>query len=865
MRKSDCTTMSPKSGRRTFQVLVASAAIVFSAQSLAQIEEIVVTAQKREQNLQDVAVSVSALPEEALRDRAITDFATYLRSVPGTTFADQGNQGSEVKIRGIGNGTSRLSPTVAVYLGDVPVIHNGRSINSSYDFYITDMARIEVLRGPQGQLYGSNSLGGAIKNVPNKANLSDFAITGSTSWAAMNGGSDSYNGDITVNIPLTDTTGMRITGYSAQQGGWIDNIFAGGTRIGDGSRPTDLYIPTAPSGPTYPPQLFALPVRFLTVLVDKVASDNPADYDRVINYVSPSNARRNVNETTRSGLRGMFTWEATDALTVDVMLAYEDKDNNGTSWVTNVPAIPGPYPYNGRGPQTYAIPRPTTIDPGSTLPPAWNPTLYPTSAKAYQQVNAVDAGNSDKISLANLVLNWDLDFATLTSSTSYWDRTAVLETPLPLAYIATGVDGIWPVFNRRTDNPQAFIQELRLTSSEKGPLTWIGGAFYSDISQDFRIDVIDPTGFMMINLWPPRPPRPPPWPAGTELGTTKGKFDDQQVALFGEVAYDVTPSVNVALSFRWYDIKQSADIVYTGEVFNSSLLNTPTNRDNSESGFLPKATVSWKPTDDALVYLTAAEGWRSGVVNEELPKDACKGALTTLGYYPDGLPDTKPDTVWNYELGAKMAFADRRVTVNGAIYQIDWNDLQSQVFLQSLQGPNPPPSEQCVYDRLINVGSATIRGAELEVAFQATDSLRVDTSVAYTHGEYNDPYAALEIDAGDTIEGTARVTAYVGLQYDFKLLERDGFVRTDYTYTGDIAAKPTDFTDQPLAYPIGEFQTVNLRGAIGLTDKLRFELFASNLFNEFGVSRAIDLDGAAPPTYFTIPPRTVGATLRFTF
>lgn len=854
--------MLSKFGKRLLQVVLASAAMGFSAQTFAQIEEILVTAQKREQNLGDVSIAVTALPEEALQDRAIRDFDTYLRSVPGTSFANQGNQGSEVKIRGVGNGTSRLSPTVAVYLGEVPVIHNGRSINSSYDFYITDMARIEVLRGPQGQLYGSNSLGGAIKNVPNKPDLSALAVSGSASGSAMHDGDESYSGDLTLNVPLTDTIGMRVTGYSAKQGGWIDNIFEGGSRIGDGSLASDLYIPSPPSGPAYPPELFALPVRFLPILIDKVNLDNPDDYDAVINYVTPSNARENVNETERSGARGMFTWEATDVFTADVMLAYEDKENNGTSWVTNIPAIPGPYPFNGRGPQTYAIPR--TADPVTGTVPAQNPTRYPTSAKKYQQANPVDAGNSDEIFLANLVLNLDLDFATLTWSTGYWDRTEVLETPLPLSYIATGVDGTWPVFNRRDDNPRAFIQELRLTSSGEGPFTWIGGVFYQDITQDFRIDILDPTGFMLQNLWPPRPPRPPPHPDGTELGTTLGKFDDEQIALFGELAYDILPTVNVAFGFRWYDIDQKADITYSGAVFNSSLINTPTHRDNSESGFLPKVTLSWTPTDDARIYVTAAEGWRSGVTNEDVPPATCSQALINAGF-PDGVPNTDPDTVWNYELGAKMTFADQRVSVNGAIYQVDWKDLQTQVFLQGFDNDGSPTSGQCTYDRLFNVGDATIRGGELEAVFQVTDGWRVDASVAYTDGEYDDGNTQLRINPGATIEGTAKTTAYLGVQYDFSAFNRDGFARADYTYTGDIEAKPTDFLTQPLAYPIGEFQTVNLRAGMGVSEGLRAELFVSNLFDEFGVSRAMDLAGAAPPTYFSIPPRTVGLALRFNY
>ena len=111
--------------------------------------------------------AVTAIGQDELRERNIRDLQSYLMTTPGASFADQGSSGNEVKLRGVGNGTSQLSPTTAIYLGEVPVIHTGRATNSSYNFHLTDINRVEVLRGPQGQLYGSNSLGGTIKNVPN--------------------------------------------------------------------------------------------------------------------------------------------------------------------------------------------------------------------------------------------------------------------------------------------------------------------------------------------------------------------------------------------------------------------------------------------------------------------------------------------------------------------------------------------------------------------------------------------------------------------------------------------------------------------------------------------------------------------------
>ena len=123
----------------------------------------------------------------------------------------------------------------------------------------------------------------------------------------------------------------------------------------------------------------------------------------------------------------------------------------------------------------------------------------------------------------------------------------------------------------------------------------------------------------------------------------------------------------------------------------------------------------------------------SGNLPVSFPLNTCRKAVTRIAIlasssdanrHPDGLPDTQPDTVWNYELGT-LTFADHRVTVNGAIYQVDWKDMQSQVFLQSLD-----PSGRCTYDRLVNVGNATVRGAEVAVMAQVRDGVRVEASMA---------------------------------------------------------------------------------------------------------------------------------------
>ena len=207
-------------------IVAASIAALLSGTVQAQgFDELIVTAQKREQALQEVALAVTAINSESIETRGIVDFSSYLRTVPSASLQELGTLGNEVKIRGVGNGTAEVSPTTSVYLGEVPIIHTGRGVNSSYNFWTVDLERIEVLRGPQGQLYGSNSLGGAIRNLPAKPVMNETQIRGSVTGANTDDGDWSGNADLTLNVPLVDDSmALRVTGYAARLGGWYDNV-----------------------------------------------------------------------------------------------------------------------------------------------------------------------------------------------------------------------------------------------------------------------------------------------------------------------------------------------------------------------------------------------------------------------------------------------------------------------------------------------------------------------------------------------------------------------------------------------------------------------------------------------------------------
>ncbi len=804
--------------------------LAFAAEPVAQsdIREMVVTAQRREQRLEDVPVSVTAIGERALEERNITDFQTYLQSVPGVAFADQGAQGNEVKLRGVGNGTSHLSPTTAVYLGDVPVIHTGRSVNGSYNFKLVDINRIEVLRGPQGQLYGSNSLGGAIKNVPNQPTFNRVSGSASITGSNTQNAGGNYDVDATLNLPFSPEFAMRITGYDSKQSGWYKNVYAGGPTLGT--------LPTAFA--PFPPKWNGL--KF-----------NPA----IAAYSAPANTSES-NDVNVDGGRVIFAWKPSAVFDAQLMLAQEHQNQDGPGWAMAIPHIPGANPGMSYVPGGLVLDlRPAPFTPRQLAYP------YSTDAKKYEYADAAKIGSSDRISLANLVLNYDMGFAKLTSSTSSWERTQKLSTDIGFhSFIVTGVWDSFPVSVDRTDSPKTFVQEFRLTSPSTGPLTWLAGLFYSKIDQHYTTLTHDDSGLNIRYLWAG------PSATTTVLTSQDFKYVDKQTAVFGEVAYDILPTVNAAFSFRqlWQEQTMSGDQL--GFLFVGAGHDSFSHNDHK---FLPKLNVSWKPSKGQMLYFTAAEGYRTGNVNTAVPTgpvsptntQSCSLNLAALGFAgSDRAAPTKPDTLWSYEIGAKTTLADG-VTLNASVYHIDWKDVQNHLILSGVAGGNP----SCSSDQEINSGDAKIDGAEFELSALLTKSLSLDTSLSFTRPKYKDSNTALRISAGQTIDGTPKSQASLGLQYKLDLLGLPAWVRGEWTYLGRMENNSTDFATQTPPYTTGDYSEFNLRAGMDLNDNFSVTLFVTNLADKFGVTRQTDVGSVGSPTLWTNRPRTIGATLRATF
>jgi len=229
------------SGKRPLSLAVAAAITpVLASTALAQnpqLEEVVVTATKRAENLQDVPISVNALTGDAMRSQNILTFDDYVEFLPNVVSAGIGPGQKEIYIRGSASEQSSITvapaqgsaPGVALYFDEMPVSFGARNL----DVYAADLERIEVLSGPQGTLFGASSQSGNMRLITNKPNQDEFEASIDFGMSNTKGGAASNNVEAMINLPLTDKLAVRFVGYSDNQGGWIDNQQATFTPSGE--------------------------------------------------------------------------------------------------------------------------------------------------------------------------------------------------------------------------------------------------------------------------------------------------------------------------------------------------------------------------------------------------------------------------------------------------------------------------------------------------------------------------------------------------------------------------------------------------------------------------------------------------------
>ncbi len=644
---------------------VASPDVVAPDAPDAGVGEIVVTAQRRDESIQKVPLTIQAFTGETLSRLNVTTFNDLLQFTPNVTFGSNGPGQGAIFLRGLSTGfagnqssaTIAYFPNVALYLDDQSMQFPARNA----DVYIADMARIEVLEGPQGTLFGGGAEAGAVRYITNKPNLSEFGghfdgTAGGTRGGAPNG---AFNAAINVPI-IKDKLAVRAVIYDDHRGGYIDNVPSTFTRSdSDGG---NYYFNNGNH---------ALP---------------PAQQSNLGQYNNYAVAKNDFNPVDYTGGRVSAKWQITDDWDALIAESYQRMEAQGTF---------ATYP-TGSDFQTLGPLQTTVFTPSYNKDEFWN-TAWTVNGKIGDFLKVVYTG---AYMTRHIETQQDYTNYSRTGGGMYYQCTGGSTgwgTGAPFCYSPVAY---WHDKVRNTH----LTNEVRLSTPDDKRIRVIAGAF----QESFRIyDVMQfnyktiPTctnpliasGAVCSGVVQTVPGSTANQP-GLQPGNTAFGEDTQrgydQYAFFGSVDFDLLPNLTLTAGTRYYHYSEfevgSQFETYAGNcldvlvcaVAGSGNVNIDANKDHVDyHGFKSRASISWKPADHTLVYATFSQGFRPGGFNRATKLILPDINGTAQLNRPNGYA---PDTLTNWEVGVKTDLLDHKVQLNASAYYMVWENVQIGFF-----------------------------------------------------------------------------------------------------------------------------------------------------------------------------------------
>jgi iron complex outermembrane receptor protein len=745
-----------------------------SAESVATLDEVIVTAEKRSENIQSVPISVTAITERSLELLGASDQLGYFFTVPGLSFQSQGPTGDQhgnvsLSLRGVA-ATSGAN-TVGFYINETPI--------HFVDPDLFDVNRIEVLRGPQGTLYGASSMGGTIKVITNEPTADHFDGKIDLSASKTEHGSSNVDGSVVFNIPLIDNRlAARIVGFSRDDSGYINNV------VRQTQQPPSTVVP--------PPLNLGL-----------------------------NDIEKGVNTERLRGSRIALKAIFTDALSVTVT----DMEQN----------------LRIAGDPVYKV----ILDPSDpnlkygTIAPLVNDFTH--GSLLTHDINP--APQVEKFSLYDVTVKYDPGPVSLVSSTSYYERSTAgvidMTEVLPSVFgmtvpVAQNLDDL--------DSGHGFTEEVRLSSESNPHFTWLLGGFYQNVYTQFQQSLVDQNFNNEVFGGAPVVPN------GVFLAFLS-KNSQAQTAVFADITVHVTKSLDVAAGIRHFKVNETNNTVGDG-LFNGG--PTEANSTAHDSGNTPRVLASYKLTDNAMLYATVSKGFRPGFGLDPVGA-ACDPALKALGL-PLNRTQVDPDSLWNHEVGFKTEFLDRRLTVNGAVYEVDWSNIQQNLNLGN-----------CGYSTTVNSGKARTQGFEIEVAAVPMRGLQLNASLSMVDAKLTANAAQVGAQSGDPLLAVAKWHAATAITYSRPIRPQfEGYAHADYQYTGPMQ-DGYDFSTPELSFENHQpgYNTINLRTGV-LHSDWEVALFVQNLSD--ARPRLTAANFISPDiSVYTIRPRTIGLNLKKSF
>jgi iron complex outermembrane recepter protein len=799
------------------------------------LEEIVVTAEKRESTVQATAISITALSATDLAQENIATVEDLVGKVPGISLRTAGPGQTEYEMRGLSAGGGTAA-TVGFYIDETPlsasaVALNGRTV---IDPDLFDLNHVETLRGPQGTLYGSGSMGGTIKLVTNQPKLGVFEGATDTSVSQTTHGSTNGGGSLMLNLPLGEIAALRTVMTAKYISGFIDRIIA---------PPGEFPSPTVQAGTPGAPPLCAYYCQRGDV------QDAPVE-----KVVKGANLERFVSA------RAILLVKPSEPLSITTTVMYQRIEADGYNNFQDPPGGLALY-------QPYDQPEP----------------YYDSFKMASLKVEY----NFGPATLTSATSYWSRFVMQSTDSTEALQNINNLTHLVNGAYVPNFIQNLYV----EEDPTTQFAEELRLTSNGTGNLQWVGGLYFAKLDSGYITHNQEPgfataltcgyatfpvAGYCPASAVAPvnsvlRYPDPslPPYPSPEAANPNGVVFNDnnpnvlKQSAIFGEGTYKFTDTLKLTAGIRFFhfSIDNHADQAGLG---TASVNQDHTILDQSASGnaVLPKLNLSYEPNADLTVYGTVAKGSRPGGFNLPIPLPSpevlainpyaynCNAGAVTVS----SQPSYTPDSVLSFEIGEKARFDDRRFTLNADIYYIKWKDIQQVISLT------------CGYPYNTNAGNAQSYGPEVEASALIAKAVTLDFAGTYNTAVINDPSAnaiAAGITPGTRVLSVPRYTATLGLNYQPAISETlNGLFNVSSSLVGPVR-------DQA-AYPqiLPSYNLVDARAGVS-SGPWSAALFGTNLTNK-EAKLTINNTVFAWQTYAitrvsTNQPRTIGLDFQYKF
>ncbi|MGC1301676.1 MAG: TonB-dependent receptor [Caulobacteraceae bacterium] len=598
--------------------LKAQAETPADASNVGSVAEVVVTAQKRTSTVQTTPLSITAISGADLQARGMTNFTTLAQSVPGVSLKSEGPGQTEIELRGM-TSSGGNSSTVGFYLDDVPMTAPAGAQNGKVVINPTlyDLSRVEVLRGPQGTLYGSGSMGGTVRLLTNQPDLTGFHASAESILSGTEGGGFNHGDNFMINIPLVeDKLALRIVGSEGYTSGWIDRIVANPFPLVTNNGATRGDVQDAPVQKQYP----------------------------------GSNADQIYSA------RATLLWKPIPRLSITPAVFYQTDHQDGISAYDSTPGTQAHYqPFDVAEPSSDTI----TVFSLNVNYSFDDFDITSSTAQWYRRSIQVEDGSED--------------FNNPQTEVTFASNNGL---PNPGYY---GPNGSGEVSGRENDPSQQFSEELRFASKGDGRFNWLGGLFYSSFASrwTFAGTTQNPSAFSDIGT--SLPATTPNWfDANSPTTITQyAVFGEGSYAItpkfkatFGLrwYSYDYTYSSVIS---GWGSALGAAAPSNSGQIkqdqngFNPKFnLSYDLTRDLMVYGTIAKG---FRPGGGNAAYPTTGPYWSA--------------VFAPYNFSGNKWPSSyKSDSVWSYEAGQKARFFDRRLTVDASVYYEDWSNIQLEAL-----------------------------------------------------------------------------------------------------------------------------------------------------------------------------------------